>query len=314
MIATSANQIFVSSLGAHFDDLGKLRNASEDDVRAWLLQRGVRLGSAAGRRSVCSALRPGEVECAAGWHTRMEGGAVRCPVQLLTDRRRAMAPLLHSCGIPKDFDEQAQDLSEALLSRIDVNRRVEGLGHLVGVLRDAVEDPLRANTALIGSCGTAKTAGLLAIYFAALRKGLRTQWLTSGLLRELAHQLNSHDQETRLRAVGQRQTWARAELLVLDDLADRPSARGANISGLLIDLVASGAVWAWSSNLSDGALTEHDDVGPRVVSRLFGDRDGHACRVASLTGDDQRQHAMRSAPASRPRSRDGRALAAGGRS
>lgn len=290
--AQHTGRVLVRPLSAHLDDISGLRGASDAEVLAWLSSRGLALPPPPPAPR-CALLRPGETECRGGWHDLADGTARRCPIMACTTERRRLAGLLHGCGIPRSFDETKEDISQALLRRIDGKRNVQGLRRLLEVTREAMSAPTAANTALVGSCGTAKTQALLAIYFAALRQGVKAQWHNALDLHELALRITSFDKTERLRGHSTRHAWAAAELLVLDDLGDRRSDPRAPCSGLLLDVLAGGAAVAWSSNLNEAGLRAHDDIKDRAVSRLFGDRGDHPCRIVSLLGDDQRQHALR---------------------
>lgn len=301
--AAYAGRTLIRPLSAHIDDASGLRGASDAEVLAWLGSRGLALPPPAAARG-CSLLRPGETDCRGGWHDLADGTTRRCPIMVCTTERRRLAGLLQGCGIQRSFDETREDLSQALLRRIDGRRQVQGLPHLLQVVSQAMVDPTGANTALVGSCGTAKTQALLAIYFAALRQGIKAQWRGAQDLYELALRITSFDEMERRRGHDIRRSWAAAELLVLDDLGDRRADSRAPLSGLLLDIIAGGAALAWSSNLDEAKLRAHEDVKDRVVSRLFGDRGGNPCRIVSLHGDDQRQHALRErlrAPSGRER-------------
>lgn len=290
--AQATGRCLIRPLSAHLEDTAGMRDASDEQVLAWLAKRGLVLPPPAPPPG-CAWLQRDETECRSGWHARADGSTRQCPVAHYTAERRRLADLLQGCGIPRAFDETREDLPDALLARIDGRRNVEGLPRLREVARAAVDDPAGANTALCGSCGTAKTQVLLAIYFSALRKGIRAQWRSSFELHELARRLASYDDTERRRAHDTRRAWAAAQLLVLDDLGDRKADPRAPCSGLLLDLMAEGAALAWSSNLDEAGLREHGDVLERAVSRLFADRAGVPCRIVSLAGEDQRQHALR---------------------
>lgn len=285
-------EILDRPLSSDLEATAGLRDASDAEVLSWLRSRGLALPPPTSAPS-CSLLRPGESACRGGWHELADGTTRRCPIMACTTERRRLAGLLHGCGVPRSFDETQEDISEALLRRIDSRRNVEGLPNLLQVTREAMADPAGANTALVGSCGTAKTQALLAIYFAALRKGIKAQWRSARDLHELALRITSFDETERRRGHDVRRAWAAAELLVLDDLGDRRSDPRAPYSGLLLDVLAGGAAVAWSSNLDEAGLRAHDDVKDRAVSRLFGDRGDKPCRIVSLLGEDQRQHALR---------------------
>lgn len=279
-------------LSSSIEETARMRGASDEQVLAFLAQRGLALPPPA-QRSGCALLRNDETECSRGWHSLLNGTARRCPVMQVTTERRRLAPLLTACGIPREFDETRQGLPEALLARIDRHRQVEGLPRLLEVARDAIANPIVANTALCGSCGTAKTQVLLAIYFAALRMGIRAQWRTSHELHELALRVSSSDPTERRMGHDVRRAWAGAELLVMDDLADRRHDPRAPCSGLLLDILSGYPAVAWASNLDEAGLRAHHDVLDRVVSRLFADRNGRPCRIVALKGEDQRHHALR---------------------
>lgn len=290
--AQHTGRVLVRPLSANLDEAADLRNASDAAVLAWLRSRGLALTPpSSGPR--CALLRAEETDCRGGWHELADGTTRRCPIMACTTERRRLAGLLQGCGIPRSFDETQEDISQALLRRIDGKRNVQGLPHLLKVTREAMADPAGANTALVGSCGTAKTQALLAIYFAALRQGVKAQWRSALDLRELALRITSFDGTERRRGHETRRAWAAAELLVLDDLGDRRSDPRAPYSGLLADVLAGGAAVAWSSNLDEAGLRAHDDIKDRAVSRLFGDRGDKPCRIVSLIGEDQRQHALR---------------------
>lgn len=301
--AQHAGRVLVRPLSSHMEDAARMRGASDEEVLAWLAEHGLALAPPASAAR-CAWLRSNELECEKGWHSLQDGSTRRCPVVHYTAERRRLSDLLGSCGIPRTLDETTNDIAEALLRRIDGQRSVQGLHQLRQLAREAVDDPTGANTALCGSCGTAKTQVLLAIYFSALRKGVKAQWHSSVEMHELARRISSYDEFERRRGHDTRRAWAAAELLVLDDLGDRKADSRAPCSGLLLDLLAGGGAIAWSSNLTEADLREHDDVKDRAVSRLFADRAGRPCRIVSLLGEDQRQHALRTtlrAPSGRER-------------
>lgn len=263
----------------------------EAAVIAWLAARGVEVAPAT-ERPRCTALRDAELECDGEVHySGVFAGVRRCGLLRYRRERARLAERLASCGYGVHLDETTNDVAEHLLAGIDLGRDVEGLREMVAVGREACADPMRANVALTGTCGTAKTVVLLAILFAALRKGIDAVFVPMHELRELAQALDAFDPYTKAAAQTKRAGLSRRELLVLDDLADREAGRPTT-EGVLLDILAGGAVTAFSSNLNSDKLKEHADVSHRVVSRLYADRKGEPVRGQYVKGHDQRHHAL----------------------
>lgn len=286
------------SISDHLEELAALKG-DEQRIRAWLAERGLEQYPSK-QAPRCPALRVGEVECDGALHFAAVGCAPgrsypdprRCGLARYRVARAKLAERLAACGYGLDMDANAVDISAQLLAGLDARRPVEGLADMVAVTREACAAPLRANTAFTGTCGTAKTQCLMAILFAALKQGVDAVFVSMAELRELAQQLDSYDAFAKAAAQTRRAGFARRELLVLDDLADREAGRPST-EGVLLDILAGGAVTAFSSNLPSDKLKEHPDVSHRVVSRLYSDRKGEPVRGQYVKGPDQRQHELR---------------------
>jgi hypothetical protein len=254
----------------------------------------------------CPALRADETECRDGCHVLADAPRTIRPCRLrrYREERARLAAQLQACGVAADLDAMKIDLGGVLLRQLDRARGVTQLGDLVQVLSGALGRDLRGgpHLALLGDCGTGKTHALLALHFGALWRGVRSLYLTSGVLRDLAAARAAYDEIERANAEQRLRGWQGAELLLLDDLGDRASSLGSreagssHVAAVLLDLLnGTMARIAWSSNLQLGALEQHPDIGKRAVSRLTADRMGLPCELLDLRGADQRQHALRRA-------------------
>ncbi len=279
--------------------------------------------------ATCPALRADEAECSGGVHILRDGtewaapfrdaktgedvrisfdkrpASRRCPMRFYHDERKRLSAQLAACGIPAERDMSAGDISSVLLRAIDQHRNVIGLKPALRSTKEVLLAgwPGSGHVAIVGTVGTAKTHLLLALYFAALQAGVSSWWLTSDDLRRVAKDRDSFDDETQDRAATALRGWQQRRLLVIDDIGDRLSEQRARdpgssrVSALLLDLMnGATARLIWSSNLDEPKLAVHPDIGPRATSRLFADHKETACRVLTLGGEDQRQHAMRTAP------------------
>lgn len=284
------------NIADHIEELAAL-GGDETKIRAWLHEKGLELYPSK-TPAQCPAMQVGDLRCVDGWHERAgkgggtrAGAIVRCGLARYREARVLYSDRLARCGYGKGIDETRADITAQLLAGIDSRREVSGLVSMLHVARAACAAPLAANTALTGSCGTAKTVVLFAIYFAALKQGFDAAFVTQAELREIAQDLDSFDPIVKARAQARRTALAKRQLLVIDDLADRKNSNQPT-EGVLLDILIGPAA-AWSSNLKEKELAQHQDVGARVVSRLYADRAGVPFRGAHLSGPDQRQHGVR---------------------
>lgn len=257
-----------------------------------------------------------EVICQGGWHAEAATGASRgkCRWEHYKAEAARLSTELAKCGV--SFARFGWKLHEALIGRIDLKR--PGVPTELRAARDHVAAwagmgrssgaSERGNVAFVGDTGTAKTMLMLALYFSDLLTGMHVLWVPQSALRAVALDLRSLDLTTRGSAKSRIATWQRADVLYLEDLADRASDL-VRLDGILLDLLNSltGRL-VIGSNLSAGQLSQHADVGPRAVSRLFADwvdvgavkRGFDVEPVAALTFNlrsdfDQRQYKLRQA-------------------
>lgn len=277
--------------------------------------------------NTCPVLTDVSLRCDGSTHMaapdiRPRPPVVPCPLRRYRTERQRLAAALALCGYAEDRDAEKAPIGVTLFRLIDQNREVDGLRAALkaakgmpprtrieldpsqrdpmGIVLAVEVDNWRGHFALTGTVGTAKTHILLAMYFSRLWEGQSAWWIPANDLRQVAKDRNSVREQEQEAADLQLRTWQARKLLIIDDLGDRlsdPRARdpgSTQVSALLTDLLngTSAQVW-WSSNLDADKLREHADVGPRAVSRLFADHRGVACKVVSIGGQDQRQHAMR---------------------
>lgn len=244
---------------------------------------GMREAAAAARkyepeRSECPGASV-KVICQGGWHADATTGAClgRCRWQHYRAESERLSTELAKCGV--SFARYGWKLHEALINRIDLKR--SGVPTELRAARDHVAAwaglgrssgaSERGNVAFVGDTGTAKTMLMIALYFADLLTGLHVLWVPQSALRAVALDLRSPDLVVRGAAKSRLATWQRADVLYLEDLADR-APDSVRADGALLDLLnGSTGRLVIGTNLSSGELQQHADVGPRAVSRLFAD-------------------------------------------
>lgn len=219
-----------------------------------------------------------EVICQGGWHAEAATGASRgkCRWEHYKAEAARLVVELARCGV--SFARQGWKLHEALVERIDLHR--PGVSVELRAARDHVAAwagfgkagaSERGNVAFVGDTGTAKTMLMLALYFADLLTGMHVLWVPQSALRAVALDLRSPDLVVRGAAKSRLATWQRADVVYLEDLADR-APDSVRADGVLLDMLnqMTGRL-VIGTNLSSGELQQHADVGPRAVSRLFAD-------------------------------------------
>ncbi len=248
----------------------------------------------------CQYLTDGEDACRGQYEHYKDQKFVRyCPHktrketrQRISAEERSLEGLLAKCGYdPKRFPEQrSQSISECLYKAIDPRRPIRNLGKLLTVtLAISKENPPQRNVAFLGPPGLAKTSAQLMIHFARLESGIRSQFVTSVMLRDLFQRMSSGIPEMREEAKRQFHPLLSAESIIWSDVGDTETSSKREFAQSLLELLEkSNAAWVISSNLSINALKQHPDIGERVLSRLLADRYGNPAEVIGLEGPDQR--------------------------
>lgn len=260
----------------------------------------------------CPALQPDEESCECDAHYLRGVLATRvCPLTWYKAARVNLSGALALCGYGADLDCLTHPVAELLRRKLELRPEVRGLDGLIELVDQALARGFRGQAghlALIGTPGTAKTHALLTLYFAALWEGVPARWVESAKLARLAQARESRREDEHDAATTELRNLRAAKILFIDDLGDRITDQYAKVPGstkyaaLMLDLLNKyeGRVM-WSSNLpidpkaAGLKLTDHPDVGPRLLSRLLADHKEVPALGADLEGLDQRRHHLRKA-------------------
>ncbi len=249
----------------------------------------------------CPALLGDEVECCGTAHRLANGwGSRQCGLIHYRLQVVELADLITTCMAGCAWTNPAGD---SLRAALDEQRPVDGLPALIATIDRIRERGFRGqygHVGFTGTRGTAKTHALLCLHLSALWSGATSRWVTTQRLVDIARDRASYDRMDNGRADGSLLSLRKSSILCIDDLADRVSDHRCHdagvtpVAGVLLDLLNnySGRVFV-SSNLTSAELSNHPDVGPRVVSRLLADHRGVPAMGTKLTGRDQRRYASR---------------------
>lgn len=261
----------------------------------------------------CPVLRDDEEGCVDGAHpiAGKRNSFRRCRLLAYRAERRRLSAQLALCGYPEHADEAELPIAAELWRGIDQGRAVKNLREELRRIAEYRRQgwDKAGHLALVGSMGVVKSHVLLSLYFDALWAGVSGWWLTMADLRQLAKELDSHNERIAHDAEYRLSGWQKRQLLVIDDIGDRLTDQRSRDGGstkaaaVLLDLLnAHSGKRMFASNLNSDQLADHPDVGARTVSRLFGDHrveladkstDVRKCLIVALYGDDQRQHLLR---------------------
>jgi DNA replication protein DnaC len=249
------------------------------------------------------ALATDQEECDGTLHTGGEMGR-QCP---LTGYRAALRQ--HAADISKmagalaaigwEGDAEANDLGLAILRAVD---RSVAVSDLKSAVRTAVEygktrPAMLGHLLLTGTTGTAKTMIAIGLRLCWLRRGMRSIWITGRDITDMSRLYDSFERSERNAFVARLKTWADYGTVFLEDLADEKgdprlgAGEGTRATVLQRLLNDSTALYVVTSNLRIAELEQHQDAGPRVMSRLTADRCGKRAVQLHLEGPDQRQRA-----------------------
>jgi hypothetical protein len=250
-------------------------------------------------RPRCPALLPDELECDGVTHRIGELTSRQCGLVHYRNAKVELGDLLTTLFAGRVMADPLGDCLRALLGE----RPVEGLPLLLTVLDVQRAKGFRGQSGHVGisgDIGCAKTHALLCLHFSALYSGVRSTWVTTARLEDIAKRRKSYDDVTVGQAEGELRTLRMASILCFDDLGDRHCGRNdepgsSPIAGVLLDLLSAfpGRIFM-TSNLSSEQRDKHPDIGRRVNSRLTADHRGVPAMGAKLKGTDQRKASARS--------------------
>lgn len=251
------------------------------------------------QRAPCPALRDDESECDGLSHRVAPLVSRQCGLIHYRNAKRELADLLTTLFAGRVMTDPLGDCLREMLT----SRPVEGLPLLLTVLDVQRAKGFRGQSGHVGisgDIGCAKTHALLCLHFSALYSGVRSTWVTTARLEDIAKRRKSYDDVTVGQAEGELRTLRMASILCFDDLGDRHCGRNVEpgsspIAGVLLDLLSAypGRIFM-TSNLSSEQRDKHPDIGRRVNSRLTADHRGVPAMGAKMKGTDQRKASARS--------------------
>lgn len=276
------------------DRLTAVANKAKDERPAPSLEQ---------RRPCWALTQPGPI-CTGSMHS---DGKESWPCRALRVRleQARLKKLLTECKVPSSYDGPISPIL-AMSYEHDRPLRVERwdtrsevpLSEMIALAHAEATEVMLKNALLHGPTGTGKTHIELLIYFTALECGVDAVWIDDKELRPLVADLASFDEEIKRAAETRWSLLCRRKVIFYSDLGlddDPPRESKPShplLAGHLWKLLEEGtACVRATTNLPPrraegddrriGSLSEHPDVGPRVLSRLTGSRTDDAA-LASM--------------------------------
>lgn len=257
-------------------------------------------------RSCWALPADGSMVCAGGMHSHAtliaKSRSWPCRARRVRQEHKHLAKLLLECGVPLDHDGPVSPLLAASYQH-DRPYRVEcwdearevPLKEVIPMILGVARQLTVRNGYFHGPTGTGKSHLHALLFFIALESGLDAVWIDDTDMRRLVMLLRSLDPVVRSIAQLEWNALLKKSVIFYSDIGLETDPARDQISKPLL------AAWMWS--LLEGAvgtmwatgnlppipkekapmsLSEHPDVGARVVSRLIGARTDSAALSAAV--------------------------------